>query len=234
MRRHVCGARWRRSVRRSRRPPPRCTLAAADYVQILAQKLAEADHPVSTRRAGQIVRNIIAVHATLNVLAGACTGLSEDAFYTAVRYSLPDEGWGDPVPQATLLTAHRTAWQLVKLDAHSEVKAILIEPDAVRRIALTLTSSLTGGDAGRIVVDAFSSLPRLARLATAAVLAPLLAQRTDLPAATIEPIARDFSRARRPAAPSRSRSEAAAPTGAGTSSARIWRRSTAARRAAES
>jgi len=169
------------------------THAAADYVQILAQKLAEADHPVSTRRAGQIVRNIIAVHATENVLAGACTGLSEDAFYTAVRYSLPDEAWGDPVPQTTLLTAHRTAWQLVKADTQSDVKAILIEPDAVRRIALTLASSLTGGDAGRMVVDAFSSLPRLARVATAAVLAPLLAQRTDLPAATIEPIARDFS-----------------------------------------
>ena len=106
---------------------------------------------------------------------------------------MPDEGWGNPVPQGTLLTAHRTAWQLVKLDTHSEVKAILIEPDAVRRIALTLASSLTGGDAGRMVIDAFSSLPRLARVATAAVLAPLLAQRTDLPAATIEPIARDFS-----------------------------------------
>ena len=168
------------------------TFGAANYVQVLAQKFAEADHPVSTRRAAQIVRNIIAVHAAQNVLAGVCTGLSEDAFYTAVRYSLPDAGWGDPVPQATLLTAHRTAWELVKLDAHSAVKAILIEPDAVRRIALTLASSLTGGDAGRMVIDAFSSLPRLARVATAAVLAPLLAQRTDLPAATIEPIARDF------------------------------------------
>ena len=100
---------------------------------------------------------------------------------------------GRAVPQATLLTAHRAAWQLAKLDERSEVKAILIEPDAVRRIALTLSSSLTGGEAGRIVVDAFSSLSRLARLATAAVLAPLAAQRTDLPAATIEPIARDFA-----------------------------------------
>ena len=73
------------------------------------------------------------------------------------------------------------------------MKAILIEPDAVRRIALALSSSVNGGEVGRIVVDAFSSLPRLARLATAAVLAPLAAHRTDLPAATIEPIARDFA-----------------------------------------
>jgi MoxR-like ATPase len=168
-------------------------LAAADYVQILAQKLADADHPLSTRRAIQVTRNIVAVHAALTVLAAARTETTEDAFYTAVRYSLPDEGWGAPVPQATLLTAHRTAWQLAKLDERSAVKAILIEPDAVRRIALALSSSLKGGEAGRIIIDAFSSLPRLARLATSAVLAPLAAQRTDLPAATVEPIAHDFA-----------------------------------------
>src|SRR6185295_8477739 len=109
-------------------------LAAADYVQILAQKLAAADHPVSTRRAVQITRNIIAVHATMNVVPAAFTGTSEDAFYTAIRYSLPDEGWGNPVPQATLLTAHRAAWQLAKLDERCALKAILTEPDAVRRI----------------------------------------------------------------------------------------------------
>jgi MoxR-like ATPase len=168
-------------------------LAAADYVQLLAAKLAAADHPISTRRAVQLVSNIIAVNATMTVTAAAVPGHSEDAFYLAVRYSLPNEGWGAPIPQTTLLTAHRAAWQLVKLDERSEVKAILIEPDAVRRIALTLSSSLTGAEAGRIVVDAFASLSRLARLATAAVLAPLLAQRPDWPVATIEPIARDFA-----------------------------------------
>lgn len=169
------------------------TLASASYVQALAQKLADADHPVSTRRAVQITRNIVAVHAALQVVPTAFTSTSEDAFYAAVRYSLPDDAWGHPVPQATLLTAHRVAWQLAKLDEESELKAILMEPDAVRRIALTLSSSLTGGDAGRIVVDAFASLPRPARLATAGVLGPVAAQRTDLPPSTIEPIARDFA-----------------------------------------
>lgn len=169
------------------------TLAAANYVQILAQKLADAEHPVSTRRAVQITRNIIAVYATLQVVPSAFTTTNEDAFYAAVRYSLPDDAWGHSVTQAMLLTAHRAAWELAKLDEHSELRAIMVEPDAVRRIALTLSSSLTGGDAGRIVVDAFASLPRLARLATAGVLGPVAAQRTDLPSSTIEPIARDFA-----------------------------------------
>lgn len=168
-------------------------LAAADYVQIVAQKLAAAEHPVSTRRAVQLTRNIIALHAALHITTGGSTGVSEDAFYTALRYSLPDEAWGNPVPEAFLLTAHRTAWDLARLDERNEAKAILLETDAVRRIALALSSSLNGGEIGRIVVDAFSSLSRLARLATAAVLAPLVAQRPGLPVATIEPIARDFA-----------------------------------------
>ena len=167
--------------------------AAADYVQILAVKFAEADYPIPTRRAVQLVNNIIAVDATMTVLEGTVGGHTEDAFYLAARYSLPDQAWGAPMPQTTLLTAHRAAWQLVKLDDRSEVKAILIEPDALRRIALTLSSSLPGADAGRLVVDAFASLSRVARLATAAVLAPLLAQRSNWPVATVEPIARDFA-----------------------------------------
>ena len=86
----------------------------------------------------------MAVGATMTVMGSAVDGHSEDAFYMAARYSLPDQAWGAPMPHTTLLTAHRAAWQLVKLDERSEMKAILIEPDAVRRIALTLCSSLPG------------------------------------------------------------------------------------------
>jgi hypothetical protein len=64
----------------------------------------------------------------------------------------------------------------------------------VRRIALTLTSRLAGSDAGRVIVDAFSSLTSVARIATAASLAPIVARRNDLPVATIEPIASEFAR----------------------------------------
>jgi hypothetical protein len=63
----------------------------------------------------------------------------------------------------------------------------------VRRIALTLASTQRGGDAGRMVADAFSSLSRVARLATAAVLGPLAARRTDFPVAVVEPIARAYA-----------------------------------------
>lgn len=74
------------------------------------------------------------------------------------------------------------------------MRPILLEADPVRRIALTLTSALAGSDAGRVIVDAFSSLTPVARIATAAVLGPIVARRKDLPVATIEPIASEFAR----------------------------------------
>ena len=171
--------------------------SAAEYVQVVATKLASASHPISTRRAVQLTRNIVFVAAALRVQEGRLPldgNVGEDAFYTALRHSLPDAAWGDPIPQATLLAVHRAAWQLARLDRHNETRGILMEKDPVRRIARTLASRLDGAEAGRVIADAFSSLPRVARVATAAVVAPILAARKGLPLATIEPIANDFAR----------------------------------------
>ena len=100
MRRHACGARWQ-AIRQADPGDRRRAsgIASADYVQIVAQKLAEADHPMSTRRAVQLTRNIIAVARARDRPARApCDAdASEDAFYTALRYSLPDAAWGAPV-----------------------------------------------------------------------------------------------------------------------------------------
>ena len=171
--------------------------SAAEYVQIVSTKLAKAEHAISTRRAVQLTRNIVAVAAALRVQDPALPfddSACEDAFYTALRHSLPDAAWGDPISQTTLLSAHRAAWQLARADPTQDMRAILLETDPVRRIALTLTSALAGSDAGRVIVDAFSSLTPVARIATAAVLGPIVARRKDLPVATIEPIASEFAR----------------------------------------
>ena len=171
--------------------------SAAEYVQIVSTKLAKAEHAISTRRAVQLTRNIIAVVAALRVQEpglpfddSAC----EDAFFTALRHSLPDAAWGDPISQTTLLPAHRAAWQLARADPSQEMRAILLETDPVRRIARTLNSTVAGSEAGRVIVDAFSSLTPVARIATAAVLGPIVVRRLNLPIATIEPIASEFAR----------------------------------------
>ena len=137
MRRHACGRTLeaiRQAIpaidRRARRSPPPTTCRSS--------RRSSRRPIIPSRPAGRSSSSATSSrsHAHAERPGGRVHGLSEDAFYTAVRYSLPDAGWGDPVPQATLLTAHRAAWQLAKLDDRSEVKAILIEPDAVRRIAL--------------------------------------------------------------------------------------------------
>ena len=74
------------------------------------------------------------------------------------------------------------------------MRAILLETDPVRRIARTLNSTVAGSEAGRVIVDAFSSLTPVARIATAAVLGPIVVRRLNLPIATIEPIASEFAR----------------------------------------
>lgn len=170
--------------------------SAAEYTQIIAAKLANAEHAISTRRAVQLTRNIVAIAAALRAQDPDLRlddALREDAFFTALRHSLPDAAWGNPVSQTKMTAAHRAAWQLARVAERSEMKAILLERDPVRRIALTLASAVDGGECGRLIVDAFSSLDRATRIATAAVLAPLLASRKDLPAATVEPIAGEFA-----------------------------------------
>jgi len=172
-------------------------LSAAEYTQIAAAKLAEADHPISTRRAVQLTHNIVSVAAALRVQDPELPfddTICEDAFYTALRHSLPDAAWGGPVSQTKMLAVHRAAWELARVDQRNEMRAILLETDPVRRIALTLASGVKGGEGGRVIVDAFSSLTRVGRIATAAVLAPLIVRRKGLPAATIEPIASEFAR----------------------------------------
>jgi MoxR-like ATPase len=170
--------------------------SAAEYVQVVSTKLANAEHPISTRRAVQLTRNIVAVAAALRVQDPAVPfddKVCEDAFYTALRHLLPDAAWGNPISQTTLLAVHRAAWQLARADQRQDMRAILLETDPVRRIALTLTSTLAGSEAGRVIVDAFSSLTPVARIGTAAVLGPIVARRKDLPAATVEPIASEFA-----------------------------------------
>jgi MoxR-like ATPase len=171
---------------------PSVDTRTADYVRLLAGKLKEGGHPLSTRRAVQLARNIPAVHAALAAL-GAKTD-AEDTCYCAVRYSMPDAAWGRPVKGPALLAAHRAAWEVAGLEEGSDLKAILSEPSPVARMGLALASPcLHAVEVGRVIADSYASLPRVARLATAVVLMPLIGRRPDLPAPSIELIAHDYA-----------------------------------------
>ena len=164
---------------------------AAEYVHVIAGKLATAGHPVSARRAVQLTRNIVAVRAAM--AAADEQAVVEDAFVAAVRCSLPDAAWGRPPQPTTVLAAHKAAWEIAKLDADSALRRVLTEGNPLRRIGAALGLPVGSPEAGPVIADAFAMLPRPARLACAAVLMPRLAHRTDLPAATIEAVAQDYA-----------------------------------------
>jgi MoxR-like ATPase len=165
--------------------------AAAEYVQVAATKLAEAGHPLSTRRAVQLAANIGAVSAALDATA-ACDAL-EDACYCALRYSLPDIAWGNAVSGSSILTIHRAAWETARLEAGNAMKAIHAEPRPMRRIALALTSGIDDLQAAQVIADSYGMLETPVRLAAASLLMPHLARHPGLPLSAIEAVARDYA-----------------------------------------
>ncbi len=166
--------------------------ASAEYVHIAAAKLAGAGHPLSTRRAVQLAANIRAVRAALDATGDG--HVLEDVFHSALRFSLPDAAWGNPVPASTVLTVHRVAWETARLAAGSPLKAIQAETNPVRRIALAFRSRMADLQAGQVIADSYAMLPEPARLATAPILMLKLACRPGLPLSTVEAVARDYAR----------------------------------------
>ena len=113
----------------------------------------------------------------------------EDSFYSAARTSLPDAAWGRPVEGHVLLAAHKAAWEAAKLQKDAPERALLVETDPLKRIALALTLDLPAAEAGAVIADGFSALSRPERLVTSAVLFPRLAAKPDLPGSAIEAVA---------------------------------------------
>jgi MoxR-like ATPase len=164
---------------------------AAEYTDVLAKKLAAAGHPLSTRRAVTLVRNVESLRAAQRALGQE--GDEEDAFYQTARFSLPDAAWGRPVEAHVLLAAHRVAWEAVRLAADSPERALLAETDPLRRIALALTLDLPPAEAGAVIADGFASLERGQRLVTSAVLFPRLGDRPGLPSSALEAVAEAYA-----------------------------------------
>ena len=169
---------------------------AAEYTRVLAARLGAAGYPLSTRRAVTLARNVASLRAAQRALWASPDGASpdrEEAFHAAARSSLPDAAWGRPVPAHVVLAAHRTAWDAARLAADAPERALLAEANPLRRIGLALGAPLPPADAGAVIADAFASLARPARLVTSALLFPRLADRSDLPATTLEAIASDYA-----------------------------------------
>jgi MoxR-like ATPase len=128
------------------------------YVRLLIALLSQAGVELSPRRAGMILRNILAVHAATRVL-GFGTALQDSALL-AVRNSLPQLAQGIKVDQVKLLAAHREAWKASQLDGSDATRSILTERDPVRRVMKASAAEfISATDFSSIVADALAALP---------------------------------------------------------------------------
>jgi MoxR-like ATPase len=143
-----------------------CSDGLVIYVRLLVALLAQAGLQLSPRRAGMILRNILAVRAANCVLGFEVT--LQDSALLAIRSSLPQLAQGIKVDQVKLLAAHREAWKASQLDAGDATRSILTERDPVRRVTKAIAAeSISAADFSSIVADALAALPVGARHALA-------------------------------------------------------------------
>ncbi len=145
------------------------SVQVAGYVRIVAAMLAQAGLRLSPRRTAILLRNILAVHA-VRLLRFGSGDLNESAWLT-VTHSLPHRATELRVDPIKVLSAHREAWSLAKLDQHDPLRIVLLEPDPLRKALQAMQiSSISAPDFSTIIADSLASLPNGARHALAAEL----------------------------------------------------------------
>jgi MoxR-like ATPase len=136
------------------------------YVRFLVSLLSRAGIGLSPRRAGMLLRNILAVHAA-NCLLRVGIPLKDSALL-AVTHSLPQKAQGVRVDQVKLLATHREAWHAAQIPEDDPSRAVFHESDPVRRVMkASLAPSLSQEDFSSIVADALAALPAGGRHALA-------------------------------------------------------------------
>ncbi|MFP6901514.1 MAG: MoxR family ATPase [Opitutales bacterium] len=136
--------------------------SVAIYVRTLVALLAQAGMSLSPRRAGMLLRSVLAVHAAaISIDAGANPS---DSALLAVRNGLPQLAEGKKIKETKLLGAHREAWRLAGVRPGDPLRAILTSADPVERIRLAVgATKIRKGEFSTIVSDAVSQLPLGAR-----------------------------------------------------------------------
>jgi MoxR-like ATPase len=131
--------------------------AVAVYVRTMVALLAQADIALSPRRAGMLLRTILAVHAaSLAVDPGAN---ASDSTLVAVRNGLPQRAQGIGISETKILAAHRAAWRLAGVRPSDPLRAILTTANPVERVRLAVAApKLRKGDFSDIIADAIARL----------------------------------------------------------------------------
>ena len=139
----------------------------AGYVRILAGLLLQAGIQLSPRRAGTLLRNILAVHsARLACSAGAEGG---ESAWLALSHSLPHPAAGEKVDRVKVLAAHREAWKIARMEDTDPRRIILLEKDPLLRVLrASQIDTIPHAEFSTIVADSLATLRSGERHALAA------------------------------------------------------------------
>jgi MoxR-like ATPase len=133
--------------------------ALAAYVRLVVGLLGQGGTALSPRRAGMLLRNIVAVHAAR--LTARADAEPADSALLALTHSLPQRALEEKPPdRVKLLAAHRQAWQAVRLAPSDPRRWLLLEPDPLRRaLRAASVAGLSPAEFSGLVADALASLP---------------------------------------------------------------------------
>ena len=169
-----------------------------DYIVHVIDLLEKAQLPQSPRRARMLARSVAAVHAARMVLEDEEVDLEFSA-ELALTFGLPQNAFEVPPSQATVVAAHKQAWEIANLVEGDTWRQVLEEFDPVRRVLLADQLNFSDSDMSRLITQALSVEPSDARrvgLATVMYLA--FHQRRNLEPSAWEPLAQFASRVLEP------------------------------------
>ena len=131
--------------------------AVTVYVRILVALLAQADIRLSPRRAGMLLRSVIAVHAA--ALVADFSAKPSDSALLAVQSGLPQRAQSIQVSRVKLLAAHKEAWRLAGVKPGDPLRTILTTRDPLEQVRLAVAApKLRKSDFSGIVADVIARL----------------------------------------------------------------------------
>lgn len=170
----------------------------SDYIIYVVDLLEQAKLPQSPRRARMLARSVVAVHAARLILEGEEAELEYSA-EIALTFSLPENASEVQPSLATIVAAHKQAWEISVLDEDDELRQVFGEPDLLQRVILADQLDIDDAKISRLVTQALgaetSDACRVA-LGTAIFLA--FRDRRDLTSAAWEPLAQFAARVLEP------------------------------------
>ena len=178
---------------------PELTPCLTPYIVTLVPKLHAAKYDVSTRRATMLLRCAIAVHAAREVLSRLTAGDAPE-LYDSVRLALlntlPDRA-RRRLNAAELTAICKSAWELSMRDETDPIVQLMKITDPVLRLRKMVAGRLAvPPDRAAVIVGegVAKAKPHLRRgLALATYLG--IRERADIPATTIELLAKEIHRA---------------------------------------